>query len=314
MYLTRSLKYIILSLFALIPALPVVAQAFSYVYIQGDKQTPFYVKLEDQMQQRYGKNYSIISQLAPGPIHIDILFQQNVYPAEKFIIDVPENGYRGFLITRKDNKCRLYDLQKQAYVESKAEPVVASIPVPEIKDIVVNNAVPDSMPRAAQTRPVPKNETTASSQSIVSNAPAKAIVPVAAPPRFINNIELGNAHTASARDTSVIEKAAINTTNTGGIINSDCPQPISTPDFDNLRGKMMKEEDGDRLKFLLGKLGNCYTTMQVRLLVNGLVYNGERFEFLKRCYSRVTDQSNFKQLENVLTSEDWKINFRKIVQ
>ena len=63
-----------------------MAQGFSYVYIQGDKQTPFYVKMEGEMLPRYGKDYSIISELAPGPINIEILFQQNKYPAEKFVI------------------------------------------------------------------------------------------------------------------------------------------------------------------------------------------------------------------------------------
>ncbi|MEO6834125.1 MAG: hypothetical protein ABI169_18090, partial [Chitinophagaceae bacterium] len=77
------------------------ASAFSYLYIQGDKQTPIYVKLEDGMQPRFGKNYCIIPQMAPGPAHIEILFQQNAFPPQKFTILMPQSGSRGFLLTHQ---------------------------------------------------------------------------------------------------------------------------------------------------------------------------------------------------------------------
>src|ERR1044071_6263025 len=92
------------------------AQRFSYVYIQGDKETPFYVKYEDEMLPRFGKNYYIISELAPGPINIQVLFQQNVYAAQKFTINVPENGFRGFLLTKKAGEFSLYDIHRQFYI------------------------------------------------------------------------------------------------------------------------------------------------------------------------------------------------------
>ncbi len=96
---------------------PVCAgQPYSYIYIQGDKTAPFYVKMEGKMQPRYGKNYCIISELTPGTVNIEILFQQNVYPAEKFTIVVPENGARGFLLDKHKDGYALYDLQKKDYI------------------------------------------------------------------------------------------------------------------------------------------------------------------------------------------------------
>jgi hypothetical protein len=97
------------------------AQPFSFVYIQGDKITPFYVKMEGQMLPRYGKNYCIISELIPGPIHIEILFQQRVFPSQKFTINVPENGYRGFLLNRQGDSFGLYDLQQKKYIEANEQ-------------------------------------------------------------------------------------------------------------------------------------------------------------------------------------------------
>jgi len=94
-----------------------VAQPFSYVYIQGDKVTPFYVKMDGVMMPRYGKDYCILSELSPGLKHIEILFQQNVFPAQKFNILVPENGCRGFLLNKQEHGFVLYDLQQKKYLD-----------------------------------------------------------------------------------------------------------------------------------------------------------------------------------------------------
>src|ERR1017187_5067067 len=98
-----------------------IAQPFSYVYIQGDKSIPFYVKMEGKMMPRYGKNYCIISELNPGPIHIEILFQQHALPPQKFTIQVTENGYRGFLLNKQENGYALYDLLQKKYLGPNGE-------------------------------------------------------------------------------------------------------------------------------------------------------------------------------------------------
>ncbi len=97
------------------------AQSFSYVYIQGDKQTPFYVKMEGVMMPRYGKNYNILSELKAGPIQIEILFEQHKYPPQKFTIMVPENGYRGLLLEKQETGFVLYDLLQKRYLASTGQ-------------------------------------------------------------------------------------------------------------------------------------------------------------------------------------------------
>jgi hypothetical protein len=109
--LKHFLKHIILLAATVVFFANAIAQPFSYIYIQGDKEMPFYVKLEGKMMPRYGKNYCILSELSPGPIHIEILFQQHADSPQKFTINVPENGYRGFLLNKQNNKYLLYDLQ-----------------------------------------------------------------------------------------------------------------------------------------------------------------------------------------------------------
>ena len=90
---------------------------YSYIYIQGDLETPFYVKLEGQMLPRLGKNYCIIPNLDTGIIHVQILFQQNAYPEQEFAIRVPEAGARGFALQKiNDRQFALHDLQSGNYL------------------------------------------------------------------------------------------------------------------------------------------------------------------------------------------------------
>ena len=98
------------------PAL--AAERKSFVYIQGDKTTPFYVKVNETMQPRYGKNYCIIPKLEPGKLEVEILYQQNKYPPQTYIFDVPENGSRSFLLSKKDTAYALYDLETKTYIAS----------------------------------------------------------------------------------------------------------------------------------------------------------------------------------------------------
>ena len=94
------------------------AQPFSYVYIQGDMKTPFYVKLDGKMQPRYGKNHCIIPDLATGEIEIELLFQQHIYPSQKFTVNVPENSAAGFLLEQQEKGFALYDIQRKEYIQS----------------------------------------------------------------------------------------------------------------------------------------------------------------------------------------------------
>lgn len=95
------------------------AKSYAYVYIEGDKQTPFYVKLEGQMLPRLGKNYCIIPNLDAGITNIEILFQQNKYPPQKFVIKVPAEGSRGFVLHKvNDRQFALHDMQQGIYLVS----------------------------------------------------------------------------------------------------------------------------------------------------------------------------------------------------
>lgn len=141
------------------------AQSWSYIYIQGDKETPFYVKLEGEMLPRYGKNYCIIPQLEAGRIELQILFQQNLYPPQTFKILVPERSHRGFLLVKEDKAFALYDIQQKFY-------------------LMPGDAGEDHLPEILPVASRSSSSTTAEKHEITNNDG----------PQFLDNLVLENNH------------------------------------------------------------------------------------------------------------------------
>ncbi|MBS1771922.1 MAG: DUF4476 domain-containing protein [Bacteroidetes bacterium] len=300
------LKYILTTVLVLVLALNVNADNFSYVYIQGDKETPFYVKFEDQMLPRYGKNYSIIPQLSPGPIQIQILFQQNKYPAQTFTIQVPENGFRGFLLTQKGDAFSLFDLQSQFYLPSG--------------NAIEDDKIPDNKPANTYvaTNIGPEADKTISPEPVVEKPvveakPSKIKTeekPEVKGPEFMN-LELNNTRTSDADNTIATNEDSYAKEK---VKNSDCPKNMDSEQFDAILKKAREKSDNNRLKYLLSRTeGMCYSTNQVRILTKTLPNDPERYTYLKQVYSRVTDQSTFPVLENLLSTQEWKSYFRLIL-
>jgi hypothetical protein len=304
-------------------------QPYSYVYIQGDKQTPFYVKHEGEMLPRFGKNYFIISELNPGVMNIELLFQQNLYPPQKFAINVPENGFRGFLLTMKNGYFSLYDVHRKFYVQADNKPEddnylehtagVPSVPLDEINPVPAEIKEPLVTTPPVVKTPKPKPTPKPKAASAKPKASSKPVVAKTKPgtqpasgtdgPVFIDDVELRS------------DRSAGNTVPAGGVVknkiavvNSDCPRAIGNDEFRDIYKKAITRSSSGKLKYLLEKMDLCYTSNQVRQLATILPGDNERFTYLKRAFPRVTDQSAFERLENLLTSEEWKGYFRSMLQ
>jgi len=309
MLVKKTFKYLALIICFVLLNLKTNAQSFSYIYIQGDKETPFYVKMEDEMQPRYGKNYCIISQLVTGIIHIQVLFQQNAYPPQKYTLRVPDNGYRGFILTRKGNTFSLYDIQQQFYIpagNSEDDDHVSGNTQPQ-GYVATKKIIPDTVavvasvtPPATHTRKKPKSTTTSNKE-----------------PKFIDNLEMNNERTLqnNPEDTTSNSDQLNNQSappSEEQTTKAQCTQPITRGEFEDLNKKMLKHSDNTRLKFLLGKLDKCFTTGQIRILTRGLNNDPERYEFLKQAYPNIIDKANFPSLETLLSTLDWKGYFKVI--
>ncbi len=97
------------------------------------------------------------------------------------------------------------------------------------------------------------------------------------------------------------------------VTNSDCPEAINNDDFEDLYNKVQDKNEKIKLKYLLSKMDDCYTSNQARILAEALSNDPEKYTFLKRVYPRITDQYNFPAHENLLSTEEWKSYFRLIL-
>lgn len=297
----RTLSQILTVILVFAAACSYAGSGFSYVYIQGDKSVPFYVKLEDQMLPRYGKNYNLIPQLAPGPINVQILFQQNAYPAQKFTIVVPENGFRGFLLLKRGDVFTLYDIQQQFYLHPGNK--AADDRAPANNTFVATNAV-EKAPASTSTIATGRRDQTEL--------------------KFLPDVVLNNERTLQQEPanewqeeaTPTVQEPTPQRTTVGNrmpIANSDCPAPMSDQDFEDMYSKVSSKAEKVKLKFLLSNMEACYSTNQARILAEALGNDPERYTFLKRVFSRITDQHNFAQLESLLSTQEWKSYFRLIL-
>jgi len=334
--LSRSLLFLLVFAFSVTE---IAAQSYSYIYIQGDKQTPFYVKLEGEMLPRYGKNYCIIPKLVAGEVNIDILFQQNAYPAQHFIIQVPENGYRGFMLTQRNGQFALYDLQQQFYLPAgnaatdDHAPVFNAGQTPPPVTLAATAGQTSTEPTTANDTPQPakpaQTQTTAAKPSNDGE------------PKFLDNIELSNEHNGGAAvaagaavvgtavkpatvdntndnnpaTTTPAATTTVNTPKTETIANSDCPEPISDATFRAIFDKVMAQPSEEaRLGYLNQQLGGCFNTKQVAILAKTMDSDAARYTLLKKMYPRVTDQAVYSDLDTLFTDAQWKAYFDQLVK
>jgi hypothetical protein len=347
-----NFRQLIITVFFLFMGLVAQAQDFSYVYIQGDKKTPIYVKVEGEMLPRYGKNYALISRLAPGPLNIDILFQQNEFPPLHFRILVPENGKRAFLITKKDDAFLLYDLEQNFYLQPNnsidddhlpavlnnkllAEQQAKTVMSPVAKEVDKSTASVTEIERKGADSVILPPVVMPKAEEVTTQVAATKEIPVAVvdstKPKFIENIELSNNQTPTksieqtdpsvkAANTSTektIDTTANNTSAIVAIPNSDCKKSVSTIDFQKiLNGLSAKKTEDQKLGVFLeanNRQQGCYTTAMAEQIALTLESNSARYSVLKTMFPKISDQSNYAQLKTVFSDDEWKEHFMDLL-
>jgi hypothetical protein len=321
------------------------AKEYGYIYIEGDKETPFYVKIEGKMTPRLGKNYCILSNLDAGINNIEILFQQNKYPPQKFLIKVPEGGSRGFKIIKvNDQQMSLLDLMQGHYLQTgnKATDDIVS------EASVVVNAPNITTPEPSRTAKLDHFGTDIPSFEPKSNSKDKGAkknnnktpkvpeTPIAIESKFIDNIELNNGQDSRAaskanpknnRDnkmtsqstdiasTEVTTKTEPATTSTI-ITNGKCNPSISNDEFQNFAEKILAfEDDNARLKALNKNKGKlCFSTEQIRILASSMETQSARYEVTRVLYSQTSDIDNYSKLESLFKTNFLKEKFRAIIE
>lgn len=331
----------------------VFANSYSYFYIEGDKQTPFYVKMEGQMVPRLGKNYCIIPNLDAGVTYIEILFQQSKYPAQKFALKVPSGGSRGFLLQKvNDRQFALYDMQQGTYLvagnkpeEDQLAPVIQQAQTPAIADaepVIEDNAIPafeapqkTKKEKVAKPKkePVVKEPSSATNDRFISDielnrgsnesvtvAPKSTSKPVKKKPVKKENDEKSLAAVTDEPDDvpAKVNQAAVadeESNNTPVAANADCRGPMSTEEFEDFAIRILdKTEDDERIKVLTkGKGKKCFTTEQVRIIANNLATQSGRYDVVKLLYPQTSDKENYPKLEGLFKTNYLKNKFKEVI-
>ena len=100
---------------ALFLPLKIFAQSYAFIYIESDKDLLFRVKISSDLATQYSKHYCIIPKIVPGTHKLYITFPNGDYAPLRFMIEVPEKGFRNFLLTRYEGSISLYDIQNLSY-------------------------------------------------------------------------------------------------------------------------------------------------------------------------------------------------------
>jgi hypothetical protein len=130
----------------------------------------------------------------------------------------------------------------------------------------------------------------------------------------LHAMKQGKEGTTTEAITPAGNEPAAATDTTAEIPNSDCPAPLGDEQFEQIYKKALQQaEEEDRLDYLNGQLGLCYTTAQAGILAKSMDSDAARYTFLKKVYPRITDQSKFASLQTLLSTEQWRSHFTEIV-
>lgn len=299
------------------------------VYIQGDKETPIYVKMEGQMMERYSKNYFILNGLAGGALHIQILFQQNKYPAQNFILNIPPSIQRSFTLQKVgENSFALYDLNYGVTIPAgnKLEDdidlsnrQVVILEVPSVKKVQENTEIPkenkkNKVKKSNREEELPafkvskENEETNSSKEVKKvktkekEQVAETVKSKDSADRFLG-FELDKSEKDKNKDNKGIENSKSSETS--------CNTAISDYQFKNLLTRLSGYDDVEKkLKYLKSQSKyNCYSSAQVEEIAADFKDQSSRYVVVKSLKERVVDPEEYKNLDSLFNTNYLKKKF-----
>lgn len=285
--------------------------AQSSLYFQGDKSVGIYVKVEGQMMERLSNNFVIVTGLEAGEANFEVLFEQNKYPAQKYKIRIPENGIRGFLITKVDNKnFALFDVQTHGIIPNKNKKDEAYLEIPPKEKLYFAK---NNTRKNEENEDIELDKLTAPLTNSSNESP------------FLENVDLNNKQSKKRqeeKDETIIYNEKSVKIKDNGIVKSD--DETSSPTIQESSDNALTEEnfnsfansfasqdnDEARLKYFNRNSKNkLFNTAQLLLLAEKIKGQSTRFEFLKTAKDKVIDPENYANLQSVFSSEYIKNKF-----
>ncbi|RPE14275.1 DUF4476 domain-containing protein [Chitinophaga lutea] len=140
-----------------------------FVYIQHEKQQPFYVKLNGKLLSSSPKGYVILPRLHAGKVPVTIGFPKNEGPEQQYVIRLTGKRDYGFLLKGTGEKdYALYDLQTFATLKA------AGGPVPETEETQVVTVARISSDSATPEQKEMMDKVQADVEAVLTKAPDTA--------------------------------------------------------------------------------------------------------------------------------------------
>lgn len=319
------------------------------VYIQSDKETPIYVKVEGQMMERYSKNYVVLGNLASGPLNLEILFQQNKYPNQKFVLNIPPSSQRSLVLKKIDqNQFALYDLNYGIYLNNgnRLEDDISGSDNGYQNTVLVT---PDPKEEIVKEEPVEKPK----KEKIVAQKPKKEKKAEEAIPEFqavkeeekqneetplmaqeepekpkkskrsrANKKQETDENTNNERflDFEMDKKESNSGNNRSGTAKNTasgnkCTEAASESQFDNFASLLNATDDEEVKLGIVRKNASkyCFSTDQVRTIAMNFDSQSSRYEVARVLKAKVVDVENFAELSSLFNTNFLKERFKNEV-
>lgn len=320
------------------------------VYIQSDKETPIYVKVEGQMMERYSKNYVVLGNLASGPLNLEILFQQNKYPNQKFVLNILPSSQRSLVLKKIDqNKFALYDLNYGIYLnngnrleddisgsDNDYQNTVLAAHTPSNEETV--KEMPAEKPKKEKVSAKPKKEKKTEEEAIPEfTAPKEekqqqAEEPALASTEKPKKVKRSRSEKARAGEGSTGDERFLdfemdkkesnsgnnrsgNTKNNTAGANTKCTEPASDSQFDNFAGLLNATDDEEVKLGIVRKNAKkyCFSTEQVRTIAMNFDSQSSRYEVARVLKAKVVDAEHYAQLSSLFNTNFLKERFKNEV-
>lgn len=111
-----------------------------FVYIQHEKQQPFYVKVDGKLLSSSLKGYVILPKLQAGKVPVTVGFPKSEAPEQQFVIRLNGSRDYGYLLkSTGDKEYTLYDLQTFATLKSGG-----GAPPPPAEDVAITRVTSET--------------------------------------------------------------------------------------------------------------------------------------------------------------------------
>lgn len=306
--------------------------AQSALYFQGDKETGIYVKVEGKMMERLSRNFVIVPGLEAGVAHFEVLFEQNAYPAQHYRIQIPQDGIRGFILTKVDDRnFALFDIQSNGYIANNNEKDEAFLNfTPKEEPVFATGKKKEEGVRIEEPErgELTYQDNQAEEQEEKTN-------------RFMEDIDLNDGRPSSRQKkkkreerTILVEDKLFKTNDSGNvkdgnpilkeeeekeeadIYGSHCNGAMNSAQFESYAQSFNSSGDDEaKLKYFKKTYQQkCLNTEQIGFIASLLDGQSARYELVQLAYPETVDPGNYSILEKLFATDFLKRKFRDLIK